>query len=259
MKRLLLIAFVGFAVLFASAWTGLLGDRAQFSIADLSDARPAKTVLLIGNSRTSANALPAMLRRISDAAKDPQRLEVTLLAFDGASMESQWRSEECQRKLAGKWNEVIVQGESRGQSTPELALSFETFGEQLLRTAHPDGGPPRLIVNWAYDPGAYPNGGRAEHFAQVEAAHRRIAADTGARLIDVGDLWERARLDHPEIALTRDFNHPTIAGTYLFALAIYSALAGRTVATLDYAPSSLSPATAADLRKEVDDFNAIMG
>jgi hypothetical protein len=48
------------------------------------------------------------------------------------------------------------------------------------------------------------------------------------REVHVSKIWEKVRNDHPEIRLTEDGNHPTVAGSYLVALAVYASISGRT-------------------------------
>ena len=59
-------------------------------VADLFDNRPARAVLIVGNSRVYSNDMPFMIRDIADAAGDPIRWDVTALAKPGATFESHW-------------------------------------------------------------------------------------------------------------------------------------------------------------------------
>ncbi|MBS1166126.1 MAG: hypothetical protein H6R00_2151 [Proteobacteria bacterium] len=59
-------------------------------VADLVDDRPARAVLIIGNSRVYTNDMPFMIRDIADAAGDPLRWDVTSLAKPGATFETHW-------------------------------------------------------------------------------------------------------------------------------------------------------------------------
>jgi hypothetical protein len=45
---------------------------------DNFDSRPARAILILGNSRTSFNDMPDMIRAMADSAHDPQKLEITL-------------------------------------------------------------------------------------------------------------------------------------------------------------------------------------
>ena len=229
---------------------------------DSFDSRPARAILILGNSRTSFNDMPDMVRAMADSAHDPQKLEITLDAPGGASFEILWNDGATQRLLKQHWDDVILQGESRAQSSDDLAHSFQTYGADLIDAVHPASGHARLVVNWAYASSAWSDGdpdgsGRAELKREIRAATAALGERTGAHLVDVAELWSAVERDHPEIALTVDGNHPSLAGSYLFALALYGDLSGRDVGSVTYAPSGLDPSVVARLRQEVRDVQAM--
>jgi len=61
-------------------------------------------------------------------------------------------------------------------------------------------------------------------------------------------LFEDAEASAPEIALTSDGNHPTHAGTFLAAVAIYGDLSHDEVANVAWRPFDMTEATAAKLK-----------
>jgi hypothetical protein len=225
---------------------------------DILDPRPARTILVVGNSRTYYHDMPAMIRAIADSAGSPSKYEIEVDAEPGASFESLWAEARTRALLRQGWDEAIFQGESRGQSTEALEASFRTFGEKLIRAASLRGGPPRLVVNWAYDPVLYEGdtdgSERAVHRSAIRGQHMLVAEQVEARPIDVERLWETTRLRHAAIPLTEDGNHPTIAGSYLFALALYADLSGQDVRQVSYVPKGLRPADAETLRESVREF-----
>jgi hypothetical protein len=232
---------------------GYVVQRAQ----DMFDRRPARRILLVGNSRTYYHGMPAMLREIADSAASPTKFQIDMDAQGGASFQSLWQEPRTQALLQDRWDDVIFQGESWAQSGDDTIGNFLAYGEKLLRAAHPASGPPRLVVNWDYDPQAY-SGNGAEEARDDRRHHIRedseiLARRTGARLIDVERLWEQVRQARPGIQLTEDGNHPTIAGSYLFALALYAALSGSQVGDVTYVPNGMSPGDAALLRQAVDE------
>jgi hypothetical protein len=229
---------------------------------DMVDSRPARAILILGNSRTSFNDMPDMVRAMADSAHDPQKLEITLDAPGGASFESLWNDGATQGLLKQHWDDIILQGESRAQSSDDLARSFQTYGGDLINAAHPASGHARLVVNWAYASSLWSDGdpdgtGRADLKLQIRAATASLGERTGAHLVDVAGIWSAVERDHPEIALTEDGNHPSLAGSYLFALALYGDLSGRDVGSVTYAPSGLDPSVVAKLRQEVRDVQAM--
>jgi hypothetical protein len=206
--------------------------------------------------------MPDMVRAMADSAHDPQKLEITLDAPGGGSFEILWNDGVTQGLLKQRWDDVILQGESRAQSSDDLARSFQTYGGDLILAAHPVSGHARLVVNWAYASSLWSDGdpdgaGRAELKLEIRAATASLGERTGAHLVDVAAIWSAVERDHPEIGLTEDGNHPSLAGSYLFALALYGDLSGREMGSVTYVPSGLDPSVAAKLRQEVRDVQAM--
>jgi hypothetical protein len=75
------------------------------------------------------------------------------------------------------------------------------------------------------------------------------------REIEVSQIWERVRAEHPDIELTENGNHPSVAGSYLLALAIYASLSGRPVDHVTYVPPGLSLEQAGAIRHVVAEMN----
>ena len=229
---------------------------------DTFDSRPARRILILGNSRTYYNGMPAMIRAMADSAKDPNLYEITVEALPGASFESLWGTPEAQTLLHERWDDAILQSESRAQGTEALKTSFLTYGPKLIGAIRLTSGAPRLVVNWNYSTELFDNGdpdgsGRAAYDRAIQDGTRLLGDRTGARLVNVGRLWSITRTDHPTIALTSDGNHPSLAGSYLFALALYADLSHADVGRVTYIPSGLDTATATTLRQVVQDQQAI--
>ena len=226
---------------------------------DAFDPRPVQTILVIGNSRTSQNDMPGMLRALADADHYPKVVQFKMDTINGSSFESQWGTPRTQALMAQTWDGAIIQGESRGQAESELAKSFMTYGNRILGAIHLRSGTrPLLVINWCYDPSLfeyYPNmPKRADLFDRMQADQLRLAAESGARPVNVGAIWEQVRATMPQLALTTDGNHPTQAATYLLAVALYADLSGHDVRNISYVPEGLDATIASALRREVQHF-----
>ena len=197
---------------------------------DAFDRRPARTVLILGNSRTYFHDMPDMVRAMADSAHDLQKLEITLDAPAGASFEILWNDARTRDLLRQRWDDVVFQPESRAQSDADLERS----------DGDPDGS------------------GRAYLDAKIQSNTAALGGRTGAHLVNVGRIWGYVEHDHPDIPLTEDGNHPSLAGSYLFALALYGDLSGHDVGAVTYVPDGLDPVVAAKLRQTVRDVQSLL-
>lgn len=223
-------------------------------IEDVFDGRIERRILIIGNSRTYFNDMPEMVRSISDSAGDPNKLEITLRAFGGATFEEHWNDPKTQAVLAETWDDAILQSESGAESSPEADQSFRTYGKLLGKALKLRSGRPRIVVNWVYGPESWDDGdpdgtGREEYYHDNERATVDLSSTFNGHAIDVASVWRRVLREHPEIKLTQDGNHPTLAGSYLFALLLYADLSKSDVQNVTYVPSGLDADVAAILRK----------
>jgi hypothetical protein len=228
---------------------------------DLVDSRPARSILIIGNSRTYYNSMPAMLRKIADSAGSPTKFQIETNAKPGFAFENHWSDGRARRLLGAGWDDVILQGASGEQTSDESEKSFLAYGAKLAAIAKLNAGRPRLVVNWPYDPDLYNDDSyitdgtrRADHLERIKAAHARLSADANMTRINLAGLWESVRRSHPAIRLTMDGNHPTRAGSYLYALALYAHLSNGPVGSVIYAPDGVDPDDARALREAVDSF-----
>ena len=224
--------------------------------ADFFDRRPVEMVLIVGNSRTSDNNMPGMLRAIADADHFPKKIHFKLATVHGSTLETLWAMPRVQALLAAEYDGAIVQGESRAQSDDVLAASYLTYGQKLLPAIKLRSGRPRLVINWTYDAALYKetHANRAEHYEQMQRDQLLLAKRTNAEPINIGVLWEKVHAAQPQLVLTTDGNHPTVAGSYLFALMLYGDLSRHSVTENTFVPKGLVKADAQVLRASVDEF-----
>jgi hypothetical protein len=229
--------------------------------ADNFDGRPAREILMLGNSRTYYNHMPEMLREIADSAGSPEKYQITQQAPAGSSLELLWNDPYTQQLLQQTWDDAVVQAESRAFSDPSLTASFETYGPKLLsaiklRSARPD-----LVVNWSYEPTAanpFSESQRSTWQTEIDNGHQFIAQKSNAHEIKLGTVWNDLRSSHPEIVMTVDGNHPTLAGSYLYALLLYSDLSkGGDVENVKFVPSGLSVQTAVVMKDVVARYSPL--
>ena len=226
---------------------------------DLLDKRPARSILIVGNSRTFANDLPKMLRQIADSAGSPTKFQVETSAEPNYGFKAHWSDARSRRLLAAGWDDVILQADGGAQMHPQYNAEFLEFGAKLAEIAKLNEGRPHLLVGWAYEPKLYDDPeyntvglSRSDHLALIKSAHAQHATRANLRLINLLDPWESVRQTHPSIQLTSDGNHPTVAGTYLYALAVYASLSNGSVAAVTFVPDGVKEDDAKALREAVD-------
>lgn len=226
---------------------------------DVLDGRPARTILIVGNSRTYRNDMPGMLREIADSAGSPTKFQIESSSYPGATFKTHWDIKRTRRLLDDGWDDIVLQAESSAQACRSCNDDFLNFGPKLASVTRLRQGRPRLVVGWPYDEGAYDDPdyvevgfGRTEHLALIKEMHAKLASDASLGRINVAGPWEAVRLSHPSIKLTTDGNHPSLAGTYLYALATYAQLSDGSVANVTYVPDGLSADDAKAIRDAVD-------
>lgn len=226
---------------------------------DLMDSRPARSVLIIGNSRTFANNMPKMLREIADSAGSPANFEIETNAKPAFGFKQHWSDARSKRLLTAGWDDVILQADSAAQMHPQNNAEFLNFGAKLAGTARLNQGRPRLLVGWPYEPRLYDDLSyntvglnRSEHLALIKSAHAQLATNANLSLINLASVWESVRESRPSIKLTSDGNHPTASGTYLYALAVYAALSNGPVTAVTFVPTGVTDDDAKALREAVD-------
>src|ERR1700761_118928 len=90
---------------------------------DLFDPRPARHILIFGNSRTYYNDTPMMVRRMADSAGSTTKYQIEVEALGGASFESLWAEPRTQALLQSRWDDVILQSQSGAQTASDLDAS----------------------------------------------------------------------------------------------------------------------------------------
>lgn len=186
-------------------------------------APPPRRVLFVGNSLTRTHDLPALVRAL--AAADGVPLEVAAVVHDGWSLADHRTAGAAVTRIAqGGWDVVVLQqGPSAlPESRAELVRETEAFAA-AIRAA---GARPALFMVW-------PARERSFDLPRVIESHRLAAEAAGALLLPAGEAWREAlRRARAPALWGPDGLHPTPAGSYLAALAIYGALTGRDVLAL---------------------------
>jgi hypothetical protein len=231
----------------------------ELAIWDKFDKRPAHPVLIIGNSRTYFHDMPSMLRRIADSDHSPERFDIATRAAPGGTLEWSWNDSTTQQLLKKHWREVIIQAESNAQSRDDAEQRFFDYGKRLISEVENNGAKPVVIVNWVYGEDLFKlnenePGMRSWLYDKIQEDYANLSNQTGARLVNVGRVWELVRAASSDLPLYEDGNHPTVQGSYLSALMLYVYLSGRDGSAVTYVPADMSVGQAVTIKHVVGEW-----
>lgn len=175
-------------------------------------------VLFIGNSHTYFHDMPQTFARIC-AQLTGQMPEVTMLAYSNRSLA--WHREEYFSLrfalLYGHYDYCVLQ--QQAHPFPDEAVTRQSV-KRILSLCEAAGTKPVLMMTWAEQ--AHP-----EHFPPMQRFYTALAAETGALLAPIGELFDMIRLTHPEIELYwHDGEHASAYGDYLIAATLAALLCG---------------------------------
>jgi hypothetical protein len=176
-------------------------------------------VLLIVNSLTYVNDLPGIVQALADSAHGDS-LAVETVGEPNFALIDHWNTGAALAEINRRsWDFVVLQ---QGPSSVELnrdTLRFATklFAPSIARA----GGKPVLFSAW-------PTIDRRQDFSRTIESYQLAAADVGGIFAPVASAWLGAFARNASVALyDPDGLHPSIAGSYLSALVIYSVITER--------------------------------
>jgi hypothetical protein len=167
-------------------------------------------VLLVGNSLTYENDLPALLEALADSA-GVEDLYVKMVAFPNYALEDHYLQGEAIREIRkGGWRFVVMQqGPSALLSSREHLVYWAGIMAAEIRAV---GAIPAFYAVW-------PAAANLGDFPHVQASYDLAATTTNGALIPAGEAWQAAwRLDATLPLYGGDGFHPSQQGTYLVAL-----------------------------------------
>ena len=179
---------------------------------------PARRILFIGNSLTTANDLPARLQALASSVGD--HLECRAVALPGFSLEDHWGQGDAKRAIGeGGWSIVILQ--QGPSSLLESRAVLVDYTRRFATEARRIGARTALYMVW-------PSRDRLQYFDDVSASYAAAAHDVGGMLLPVGEAWRAAwRRDATLNLYGPDGFHPTQLATQLATLVIYQAVTGK--------------------------------
>ena len=177
-------------------------------------------VLFIGNSHTYFHDMPHTFARMCTQVIG-ETPEVTMLAYSNRSLA--WHREEYFSLrfalLYGQYDYCVLQ--QQAHPFPDEELTRQSVN-RILSLCESGGVKPVLMMTWAEQ--VHP-----EHFLQMQRFYTALAAETGAMLAPVGELFDTIPRKHPEIELYwHDGEHASVYGDYLIAAVLAALLCHTT-------------------------------
>ncbi len=190
-------------------------------------------VLFVGNSHTSRNNVPLLVKRINDAQTGSPAIEASAVMWGGFKLSDHVQNGGAVQAISRKhWDFVVMQPAStEAFVNPDgQVASFR----QLVESVGPKT-TPILYGVWHREAGDKLH----QSFGTTPAGAARAIRETNlatirgtrSRLAPVGDAWVTAELKHREIPLYTDGNHATLEGSYMAAAVILRAILQKPLTT----------------------------
>lgn len=173
-------------------------------------------VLFIGNSHTFFNDMPATFRLMVEKLTG-ERPEVTMIAYGGRSF--QWHKDEFPAPrfalLFGDYDYCVLQQQTHpfpAEETREPAL-------WLMDLCRQAGTKPVLYMTWA-------ERDKPEHLEPIRRTFRDLAAESGALLAPVGEVFAALRARPDIVLFWQDGAHTSPYGAYAAAATLARVITG---------------------------------
>ncbi len=202
-----------------------------FSIIAICAYSQQKSVLFIGNSYTEGNNLPILVRDLATAnGKD---LYVLSHNPGGAPFDSHANNPTVHNLIKSRnWDYVILQGQSQEVAFPDNQVDYMTLppAVRLADSVYANNfcSEVMMYMTWGRKNGDDQWGPMSTYQGmqnRLYNGYMRIADSAQASVAPVGKIWELIRASRPEVELYQaDESHPTLAGSFLAAMTIYSSI-----------------------------------
>lgn len=196
-------------------------------------------VLFIGNSYTYVNNLPELVTNIAAAADGSAQHVVSHRSFTpgGCTLQRHLTNEDLIKSLKhDKWDYVVVQEYSTypAKSSRTVLENTYPYAKQICELAKQGNDNCKVIfyMTWGHENGSIeptPGYTLADNYEGMQqrliSSYLEMAHENNAWCAPVGLAWQQVRHAHPEIGLySKDHSHPSINGSYLAAIVIYSTI-----------------------------------
>jgi hypothetical protein len=236
-------------ILFTILITGTITAQAQ-----------VKKVLFLGNSYTSVNSLPTLVKDIALSFGDTMLTDQNTPG--GHQLVQHVVNTTTLSKISSQnWDNVVIQEQSQKPSfSPgQVATDVYPYAEILCDSIRSNYScsEPIFYMTWGRknaDAGPCANGLTTsctyEGMQQrLRESYMEMSLDNNATTSPVGVAWKNVRDSFPTIELyTGDESHPSIYGSYLAACVFYATLYQKSPIGSTYIPSSISASDALNIQ-----------
>jgi len=181
-----------------------------------ANAEAPLKVLFIGNSYTSVNDLPGLLRELASTAGE-RPIETASVVAPGATLQLFWDKGEAVTAIRRtRWDFVVLQEQS---SLPVRdAERMNRFVRLFETEIKKSGAQTVLFLTWA-------RAGNPGMQIPLTRAYTALADEIGALLAPVGPAWQRTLEESAVARLYQDDgSHPTLLGSYVAACVLYAVI-----------------------------------
>lgn len=184
------------------------------------------SVLFIGNSYTYYHSMPELFKRISVSRFSDQKIDVKFVGWGGATLKQLWENSEAQKEIRSRyWDYVVLQEQSmlgkeiieNGESYIQSPDQFFEYASKFVQLSLENDTKPVFYMTWSR---------KKYHHQQkfLSYAYMKIARETGSMIAPVGLAWDELRSAAGFNLYERDGTHPSIYGSYLSALMLFSVI-----------------------------------
>jgi len=212
---------------------GAVVGLGTFGVAHLTEAScspsihtPCVRVLFLGNSYTYVNDLPAVFRRLALAGG--QNVQTGMVANGGETLAQHAASPDSLGAIRGSsWQFVVLQEQSE---IPAFTSAWQSqmfpAAETLVSDVRAAAATPILLETWAHRDGLPDEGlDYAAMQVAIDTNYGELGRALGVTVAPAGQAWAAVlRLDPTTVLWQDDGSHPSSAGTYLVACALYARL-----------------------------------
>lgn len=192
-------------------------------------------ILFIGNSYTYYNSSPELVRALINEKFPNKIIEIKLISQGGMTLKHHWEEGRAVEAIkSNDWDYVILQEQSKlgmglvidndvyfGQTD-----NFYEYARKFDTEIKNSGAQTAFFMTWSIKQ-------RPEEQDILTHAYSTIAKELKAKLIPVGLVWDKVRIEKEFDLYVNDGSHPSVYGSYLVATSIFSSL-------IDENPSGLT-------------------